>query len=51
MNILGYLQKIGKALMVPIAVLPAGGLMLGLGYALDPSGWGANNTNLSKNVI
>lgn len=43
MNILGYLQKIGKALMVPIAVLPAGGLMLGLGYALDPSGWGANN--------
>lgn len=43
MNILGYLQKIGKALMVPIAVLPAGGLMLGLGYAIDPSGWGANS--------
>tara|TARA_Y100001960_G_scaffold321277_1_gene395663 strand:- start:348 stop:1823 length:1476 start_codon:yes stop_codon:yes gene_type:complete len=42
-NILGYLQKIGKALMVPIAVLPAGGLMLGLGYAIDPAGWGANN--------
>ena len=44
MNILGYLQKIGKALMVPIAVLPAGGLMLGLGYAIDPAGWGANST-------
>ncbi|WP_394246549.1 N-acetylglucosamine-specific PTS transporter subunit IIBC [Vibrio profundi] len=43
MNILGYLQKIGKALMVPIAVLPAGGLMLGLGYAIDPVGWGANS--------
>ncbi|MEZ9299038.1 N-acetylglucosamine-specific PTS transporter subunit IIBC [Vibrio splendidus] len=43
MNILGYLQKIGKALMVPIAVLPAGGLMLGLGYAIDPTGWGANS--------
>ncbi|MGF1719617.1 N-acetylglucosamine-specific PTS transporter subunit IIBC [Vibrio kyushuensis] len=43
MNILGYLQKIGKALMVPIAVLPAGGLMLGLGYALDPTGWGENS--------
>jgi len=42
-NILGYLQKIGKALMVPIAVLPAGGLMLGLGYAIDPVGWGANS--------
>ncbi|NVD05303.1 PTS glucose transporter subunit IIBC [Vibrio sp. JPW-9-11-11] len=44
MNILGYLQKVGKALMVPIAVLPAGGLMLGLGYAIDPAGWGANST-------
>ncbi|OLQ91919.1 PTS glucose transporter subunit IIBC [Vibrio panuliri] len=43
MNILGYMQKIGKALMVPIAVLPAGGLMLGLGYAIDPAGWGANS--------
>lgn len=29
--------------MVPIAVLPAGGLMLGLGYAIDPAGWGANS--------
>ena len=29
--------------MVPIAVLPAGGLMLGLGYAIDPTGWGANS--------
>ncbi|USH02063.1 N-acetylglucosamine-specific PTS transporter subunit IIBC [Grimontia kaedaensis] len=43
MNILGYLQQVGKALMVPIAVLPAGGLMLGLGYAIDPAGWGANS--------
>ena len=24
MNILGYLQKVGRALMVPVAVLPAG---------------------------
>ncbi|MEZ9417437.1 PTS transporter subunit EIIC, partial [Vibrio sp. 10N.286.49.E1] len=24
-------------------VLPAGGLMLGLGYAIDPTGWGANS--------
>nr|WP_274612192.1 PTS transporter subunit EIIC [Vibrio vulnificus] len=29
--------------MVPIAVLPAGGLILGLGYAIDPAGWGANS--------
>ena len=26
-----YLQKIGKALMVPVAVLPAAAIMLGLG--------------------
>ncbi len=38
-----YLQKIGKSLMMPIAVLPAAGLMLGIGYALDPTGWGGNN--------
>lgn len=40
---LKYLQKIGKSLMMPVAVLPAAGLMLGFGYLIDPSGWGANN--------
>ncbi len=37
------LQKLGKALMLPVATLPLAGLMLGIGYALDPSGWGAGN--------
>lgn len=40
---LKYLQKIGKSLMVPVAVLPAAGLLLGSGYALDPAGWGAGS--------
>ena len=31
MNILGYMQKIGKALMLPIAVLPVAALLLRLG--------------------
>lgn len=31
MNILGYLQKLGKALMLPIAVLPIAALLLRLG--------------------
>ncbi len=31
MNILGYLQKLGKALMLPIAVLPVAALLLRLG--------------------
>ncbi|WP_070968728.1 N-acetylglucosamine-specific PTS transporter subunit IIBC [Vibrio sonorensis] len=35
MNILGYLQKIGKALMVPIAVMPAAALLIGLNYAME----------------
>jgi len=30
-NVMGYVQKLGKALMTPIAVLPAAGLMLRLG--------------------
>jgi PTS system N-acetylglucosamine-specific IIC component len=38
-----YLQKIGRSLMVPVAVLPAAALLLGIGYWIDPVGWGANN--------
>lgn len=39
----GYLQKIGKALMVPVAVLPAAAILLGLGYFIDPVAWGGNS--------
>lgn len=38
-----YLQKIGKALMVPVAVLPAAAILMGIGYWIDPTGWGANS--------
>ena len=38
-----YLQKIGKALMVPVAVLPAAAILLGLGYFIDPVAWGGNS--------
>ena len=38
-----YLQKIGKALMVPVAVLPAAAILMGIGYWIDPVGWGANS--------
>ena len=38
-----YLQKLGKSLMLPVAVLPAAGIMMGIGYWIDPTGWGANN--------
>ena len=43
MSVLGYLQKIGRALMVPVAVLPAAAIMMGVGYWLDPNGWGADS--------
>ena len=29
----GVLQQVGKALMLPVAILPAAGLLLGLGHA------------------
>ncbi len=38
-----YLQKIGKALMVPVAVLPAAAILLGIGYWIDPVGWGGQS--------
>lgn len=43
MGILAYLQRIGRSLMVPVAVLPAAAILLGIGYWLDPAGWGANS--------
>jgi PTS system N-acetylglucosamine-specific IIC component len=39
-----YLQRLGKSLMLPIAVLPAAAILMGIGYWIDPSGWGANNS-------
>ncbi|MEG1609432.1 MAG: PTS glucose transporter subunit IIBC, partial [Clostridia bacterium] len=30
-----YVQKLGKALMVPVAVLPAAGLLMGIAYAIS----------------
>lgn len=42
-NILSYLQRIGRALMVPVAVLPAAAILMGIGYWIDPDGWGSNS--------
>ncbi|WIV89433.1 N-acetylglucosamine-specific PTS transporter subunit IIBC [Proteus appendicitidis] len=43
MNILSYLQKIGRALMVPVATLPAAAILMGIGYWIDPVAWGGDN--------
>ena len=38
-----YIQRLGRALMLPVACLPAAALFLGIGYWIDPSGWGGSN--------
>ena len=38
-----YLQRLGKSLMLPVAALPVAGILLGLGYWIDPAGWGSGN--------
>lgn len=38
-----YLQRIGRSLMLPVAVLPAAAIMMGIGYWIDPSGWGSDS--------
>ena len=35
-----YLQKLGKALMLPVACLPICGILMGIGYALAPRRYG-----------
>lgn len=43
MSVLGYLQKVGRALMVPVATLPAAAILMGVGYWIDPVSWGGDN--------
>lgn len=38
-----YLQRLGKSLMLPVACLPVASILMGIGYWIDPIGWGANS--------
>lgn len=40
-NMMKYLQKLGKALMLPVAALPVAGILMGVGYLLAPAVMGA----------
>ncbi|MDO4929329.1 MAG: N-acetylglucosamine-specific PTS transporter subunit IIBC [Corynebacterium sp.] len=42
-TIMTSLQKLGKALMGAVAVMPVAAILLGVGYWIDPDGWGTNN--------
>ncbi|MFC0180556.1 N-acetylglucosamine-specific PTS transporter subunit IIBC [Thorsellia kenyensis] len=44
MGILKYFQRIGAALMVPVAVLPAAAILVGIGYWIDPN-WGEKSAS------
>ncbi|QOQ38139.1 N-acetylglucosamine-specific PTS transporter subunit IIBC [Trueperella pecoris] len=37
------LQKLGRALMGAVAVMPVAAILMGIGYWIDPSGWGSGN--------
>jgi N-acetylglucosamine PTS system EIICBA or EIICB component len=41
--VMKYLQRIGRSLMLPVAVLPAAAILMGIGYWIDPTGWGAGS--------
>lgn len=38
-----YFQRLGRSLMLPVAVLPVAAILLGVGYWIDPTGWGSGN--------
>ena len=42
-----YMQRMGRSLMLPVATLPVAALFMGIGYWIDPSGWGGNNVAAS----
>ncbi|MCL2248538.1 MAG: N-acetylglucosamine-specific PTS transporter subunit IIBC [Oscillospiraceae bacterium] len=37
------LQRLGRSLMLPVAVMPAAAILMGIGYAIDHQGWGGEN--------
>ncbi|MEK5208495.1 PTS system, N-acetylglucosamine-specific IIC component [Psychrobacillus psychrotolerans] len=38
-----FLQNLGRSLMLPVAVLPAAAILMGIGYWIDSDGWGSGN--------
>lgn len=42
-KVMESLQRLGKALMGAVAVMPVAAILMGVGYWIDPDGWGANS--------
>lgn len=49
-RMLNISQRLGKSLMLPVAVLPAAAILVGLGYWMDPTGFG-DSTLLSGVLV
>lgn len=46
-----FLQKLGKALMLPVAVLPICGILMGIGYRLCPATMQGGDIHGAANLI
>lgn len=46
-----HLQKLGSALMLPVACLPVCGILMGIGYALAPAAMGAADSTESFSYV
>lgn len=42
-KVMNGLQKLGKSLMGAVAVLPVAAILMGIGYFIDPEGWGSQS--------
>ncbi len=42
-TIMTSLQRFGKGLMGAVAVMPVAAILMGIGYWIDPDGWGGNS--------
>lgn len=46
-----FLQKLGKALMLPVAILPICGILMGIGYRLCPATMQGGDIEGAVNLI
>lgn len=40
---IAYMQRLGKSLMLPVSIVPIAAILKGIGYWIDPVGWGENS--------
>ena len=48
---MSYLQKMGRSLMLPVAVLPVASILMGIGYWISPAGLDASGSPVAAFLI